>query len=926
MGTGHDDTRTGHSGGSTGALVLPLAALDRGAIAICGGKAANLGELTAAGFPVPEGFCVTTAAYALATRIPALDEVIAEIAGAPATDTALLATLAGRAREIILSAEVPGEVRAACVAEYAALGEGEGAGDEARAAGADVAVRSSATAEDLPDASFAGQQDTYLHLRGEKAVLDGVRRCWASLWTDRAVAYRARNGVDPRGVRLAVVVQRMVPAAVAGVLFTADPITGRRRRAVIDASPGLGEAVVSGAVNPDHFEVETETLEIAARRLGDKRVAIEAAPGGGTRRVERAAASDEACLSDEEIRALALLGAKVEAHYRAPQDIEWALDASRGLRLLQARPITTLYPLPEGAPGTNAEVRLYLSFNVAQGVLRPLTPMGIQLLRLVGAGIADRLGFPVDEPERGPALLQEAASRLLIDLTVPARNDLGRLAIRFAFKRMEARSEALLDALFADPRLSVIPSSKLRLAGGVARALARTRLPVNLARYLARPSRAPARVQALTDAALAIADVPASASPEERLSAVARLFSEGLPRALPGIMPSFAGGLLCWLLAKRLLAGSATAEELETAFRALPHNPTTEMDLALWALAARAREDEASLTALRGAPPRELAERYRRGALPEALQRGLAELLDVYGARGVAEIDAGVPRWRDDPTHLLGALANYTAHDPEALAPDAQFEKARREAEQMVTELGRRARDRGVVRGAVVGFALSRMRALAGLREAPKFHIVRMFGRARELLLDVGRTLVESRRLDDANDVFLLDLAEVRAALRGKDLRALAAERREEHAREMGRKHLPRLLLSDGTDPEAAQRSGAGGAGDVGSRLTGAPASAGRVTARARVILDPTGAQLLHGEILVAPSTDPGWTPLFLTAGGLVMEMGGAMSHGAVVAREYGIPAVVGVPNATERIQTGQTITVDGAAGTIDVETAAGAR
>lgn len=891
------------------ALVAPLGALDRGAIAVCGGKAANLGELIAAGFPVPEGFCVTTAAYALAAAAAALDEILDAIAATPATETARLEALAARAREAILAAPIPDEVRDRCAAEYRTLGEG-----------ADVAVRSSATAEDLPDASFAGQQDTYLHLRGEEAVLDGVRRCWASLWTDRAVAYRARSGIDPRGVRLAVVVQRMVPATVAGVLFTADPITGRRRRAVIDASPGLGEAVVSGAVNPDHFEVDAEARVIVARRLGDKRVAIEAAPEGGTRRVERAAASDEACLSDEEILAVARLGVKVEAHYRAPMDIEWALDGERALRLLQARPITTLFPLPEGAPTSGEDVRLYLSFNVAQGVLRPLTPMGIQVIRMVGAGVSARVGFPLEEPERGPALVHEAAGRILLDLTAPARNDLGRALMRFAFRRMEARSEALLDALFADPRLSVVRSSRLRLAGRIARGMALTRAPLLLARSLARPEEVPARVQALADAALAVADVPAGASPEERIDAVRCLFLSGVPRALPAIMASFAGGLLCWMLAKRLLDGAATPEELETAFRALPHNPTTEMDLALWALAARAREDEASLAALRGTARPELAARYLRGELPEVLQGGLAELLDRYGARGVAEIDTGVPRWREDPTHLLGALANYVEHDRSAPAPDEQFERARREAEAMAAELGRRARGRGPARGAVVGFALARMRALAGLREAPKLHMVRAFARARELLLDVGRALAEAGRLAAPDDVFFLDLAEARAALRGKDLRALAAERREAYAREMGRKRLPRLLLSDGTDPEALAAGGGGEAAGGGGRLSGAPASAGRVTARARVVLDPIGAKLEHGEILVASSTDPGWTPLFLTAGGLVMEMGGAMSHGAVVAREYGIPAVVGVAGATDRIQTGQTITVDGGAGTIDVE------
>jgi pyruvate,water dikinase len=245
-------------------------------------------------------------------------------------------------------------------------------------ADAPVAVRSSATAEDLPFASFAGQQDTYLNIVGQTAVMDAVRRCWASLWTDRAVAYRATNGIDHRTVRLAVVIQRMVAASVAGVLFTANSVTGRRKEAVIDASPGLGEAVVSGAVNPDHFVVDTATGRILERRIGDKRLAIRSKPGGGTEHVAQATGATEACLADDQIRALAALGDRVETHYGSPQDTEWALDGNGVFWLTQARPITTLFPLPESAPPPGQDLHVYFCFSVAQGLYRPITPMGLQ--------------------------------------------------------------------------------------------------------------------------------------------------------------------------------------------------------------------------------------------------------------------------------------------------------------------------------------------------------------------------------------------------------------------------------------------------------------------------------------------------------------------------------------------------------------------
>src|SRR5215210_1441521 len=357
-------------------LVLPFGDVDRTALPVAGGKAANLGELIRAGLPVPPGFCVTTAAYELVAGDAGLRWILDDLAGTPPEDAARLAELAAAARVALLAAPVPQEITEAIGEAYRGLGDG----DEP------VAVRSSATAEDLPTASFAGQQDTYLNVVGTEALVEAVRSCWASLWTDRAVSYRASNGIDHAGVRLAVAVQRMVEAEVAGVLFTANPLTGRRRQAVIDASPGLGEAVVSGAVNPDHFVVDTATGEIVERSLGDKRVAIHAATGGGTRRVELEGDGDKASLEDDQIRALAKLGARVEAHYGEPQDTEWAIDTDGKLWLLQARPITTLFPLPADAPTRDDDLRVYFSFSVAQGVYRPLTPMGLQTFHLVFSG------------------------------------------------------------------------------------------------------------------------------------------------------------------------------------------------------------------------------------------------------------------------------------------------------------------------------------------------------------------------------------------------------------------------------------------------------------------------------------------------------------------------------------------------------------
>jgi pyruvate,water dikinase len=702
----------------------------------------------------------------------------------------------------------------------------------------------------------------------------------------------------------------MVDATVAGVLFTANPVTGKRRQAVIDASPGLGEAVVSGAVNPDHFVINTPTGEIVERRLGDKRVIIRASAGGGTQRIEQAEGSNEACLSDEQLRALAQLGARVEAHYGAPQDTEWAIDADGQIWLTQARPITTLFPLPDTAPQTDDVLHVYFSGNVFQGVYRPFTPMGISAFRLFGSSFSKLLGYPTRDPLQGPAALAVAASRLFIDVTPLLRHPLGRTFIINVMARFgEARSAAPLEQAITDPRLSLASSSRRPPLRLMFQLLIKKRFLLYIIQALVRPSTARKRLEHWEANFRATEKIPASA--EACLDAYEDLLLNSTGSLFPNLGPILIGGFGCYSLANRLLKDLATPDELQVVLRGLPYNPTTEMDLA-----QQVRADAVAAQHVRETPPEQLTREYRAGSLPPTLQQGLANFLRTYGHRAVAEIDLGLPRWSEDPTHLLGALANYLELTDPTFAPDVQFQRSAREAEAMVAELIRRARQKSRRLGLLVKFCLKRTRALVGLREKPKYCIVLVLARARQLLWPVGEALAQAGRLEAAEDIFFLTPQEARAALNGADMRQTVRERHAHYEQELKRRHIPRVLLSDGTEP-AAQTQPTTTTGEV---LQGTPASPGSVTALARVILDPTGAKLAPGEILVAPSTDPGWTPLFLTASGLVMEMGGSISHGAVVAREYGIPAVVGVPEATERITTGQRITVDGSAGMVSIE------
>ena len=884
-------------------FVLDFAAIDANALTLVGGKAANLGVLTRAGLPVPAGVCVTTEAYRQVAASAGLDDVLDAFNRTSPTDASRLRELAGRARAAMLAAAVPDQIAQAVLSGYSSLG-----------ANVPVAVRSSATAEDLPFASFAGQQDTYLNVVGAEAVLDAVRRCWASLWTDRAVAYRATNGIDPRTVRLAVVIQRMVDAAIAGVLFTANSVTGRRRQAVIDASPGLGEAVVSGAVNPDHFVVDTDSGEILERHLGDKRVAVRARSGGGTEQVERPADANAASITDDQIRALTALGDRVEALYGAPQDTEWAIDADSALWLTQARPITTLFPLPLNAPPPGGGLRVYMCFSLAQGLTRPITPMGLAAFRVLASSASGVLGFPVADPLAGPSRYAEAGQRVFADVTGVLRNRIGRVLMPRALDIMEARSAIVLRQLSGDARLSPTRGSLLSAVRRVLSIATRFKVPATALRALFRPDATHRQAERVgTELAVRLL-VPETATAAERLDFVARILLHDCVPLVPRIMPGPALGIAMFALAGRLLGDDARDDELQAVLRGLPHNVTTEMDLALWALAGRIRAGRDAADLVRDGSVDELAKRFHAGDLPRVAQRGLADFLGRYGHRAVAEIDIGLPRWSEDPRHILGVLANYLRLEDLTLAPDAQFARRRTEADAMIETLAARAGRRSRLRARIVRFALRRAHALLGLRELPKYYLIVAFAAVRRQLAMVGAELAASGRLERRDDVFFVDLLEARAGLGGRDLRPLVARRREAYDQELRRRHIPRVMLSDGTEPEARNI-----AGPADGSLAGTPASAGTVTGTARVIIDPVGAHLEPGEILVAPSTDPGWTPLFLTAGGLVMEMGGANSHGAVVAREYGIPAVVGVPNATTGITSGQRITVDGSAGTVTI-------
>lgn len=830
LGAGHGFSKSlSERDGSGTSLVVDLSQLASASLATVGGKALNLGRLAAADFPVPLGFCLTTAGYRKAAPTE-MDVIAARLDGVRGRQEEDRNGLSWRGREIMAAVPVPPDVEAAIRYAYTAMGSGP------------VAVRSSATAEDLPFASFAGQQDSFMDVVGAGAVVEAVRRCWASLWTDRAVAYRTTNGISHREVGLAVVVQQMVEADTAGVLFTANPVTGTRTETVIDASPGAGQAVVSGAVNPDHFVVETASGRILQQAQGR-------APS----------------LSDSQLRELTSLGDAAQRLFGAPQDVEWVIDGGGKAWLTQSRPITTLYPLPDDDPldgptethgGPDGNIRVYLCGTLLQGLTRPITPMGLSVLSLMRGN-------------KGPWKYVNPGLRMYVELTALIRNKSGRKALMKMLPLADGRSAAVLPALLEDPRFSVVrpPRKKSGSKGTTAAAARRSKgaegtqslglfvgLIPAMVRALLWPDRELWRARRYQDRLAAQLVLPLPATAAKRLQHTQDILATTVNGLIQATLPAPSVGYLTLAAARRLLRGLAKPRELEAVLRGLPHNVTTIMDLELWHLAVSLGTDPEARRRFRELKPGELAAQYGAGTLPPIAQSGLQEFLSKYGHRAVAEIDLGIPRWCEEPDHILGMISNYLREEGPEQAPDLQFVRAADHAEARIKELVERAGMKSRLRGRLVALCLRRTRHLAGLRELPKFYIVMVLAEMHRQLTDVGAELVKNGTIDAAGDVFFLDFDELRVGLRGADLRGIVAARRRLYDVELRRRRVPRLLLSDGTDVEAAAIPQPIDA----DHLTGTPASAGTATGKARVIMNPVGAHLEPGEILVVPSTDPG--------------------------------------------------------------------
>ncbi len=494
-----------------------------------GGKGANLARLSRAGFNVPPGFIISTEAYRSFVRENQLDKIIkTSISGITSDDPAQLENASTQIRSAFSAGQVPSETKSATLTAYAGLN------------GAPVAVRSSATAEDLPDLSFAGQQDTFLNITSEDDLFRAVVGCWSSLWTARAIGYRSRNAIDHGVTALAVVVQQMVQSEVSGVLFTANPLTGQLRESVIDATFGLGEALVSGQVEPDHYVVNALSGAIISKSLGEKSLATRSLDGGGVETVAEQA-GERQTLSEREIQRLVELGRQVQSEYDSPQDIEWAI-TDDAVYLLQSRPITSLFPVPELSFDP---LQVWVSFGSIQGLVGPMTPLGRDVVRHIAAGAGGMFGLDLHPDE--VKIFEEAGERIWVRFSDAIRNPIAGRILMPALNYVEPSARQIIQTFLDEPNMRV---GKGKIRPRTLVRVARFGLPVaaRLAYNLLRPEKARAAFDARTETVLADARIAPGTDRFERLAnivsfirqRIAPFFTLLLPEFVPMFGPSMA--------------------------------------------------------------------------------------------------------------------------------------------------------------------------------------------------------------------------------------------------------------------------------------------------------------------------------------------------------------------------------------------------
>lgn len=872
-------------------FVLAFQEIDKTKLMVVGGKGANLGELSRIeGIRVPEGFCISTEAFKrIIGETPAVNELLDRLSHLMVEDRDKIVELSGELRRIIEGITIPEDINEEITLFLSRLGENNA-----------YAVRSSATAEDLPTASFAGQQDTYLNIMGKEAILKHISKCWASLFTERAVIYRLQNGFDHRKVCLSVVVQKMVFPQAAGILFTADPVTSNRKVLSIDAGFGLGEALVSGLVNADVYKVRDG--KVIDKKIPTKKLAIYAQEAGGTKKQElEPGQQNRQVLTDEQILQLERIGRRIEEHFGCPQDIEWCL-ADDIFYIVQSRPITTLYPIPEA---NDKENHVYLSVGHQQMMTDPMKPLGLSLHQLVAA-----------------APMFKAGGRLFVDVTSMLASPDSREAL--------LNTMGQHDPLIKDALMTIIERNFIKLSPNDKKeqGLGKSNEDMPYAGFQAQIENDPTIVSDLIKNSQASIEALKQNIQKPTGPDLFDFILEDLQELKKNIFDSQSMAVIMtginassWINEKMeaWLGEKSAAAALS---QSVSNNITSEMGLALLDVADAIRPYPEIIDYLQHAKDDSFFDELVKFDGGQETRAAISAFLSKYGMRCAGEIDITKPRWSEKPTILVPMiLSNIKNFEP--AAGKRKFEQGLQAALKKEQELLDRLKQLpdGEQKANEAKQVIGIIRNFAGYREYPKYGSVSRYFVYKQALLKEAEQLALANAIDEREDIYYLTFEELREAVSTHKLdHSLASVRdiinkRKQEYRLYEKLTPPRVITSDGEIVAGEYKRG----NIPAEAIVGLPVSSGVIEGRARVVLNMEDADLEDGDILVTCFTDPSWTPLFVSIKGLVTEVGGLNTHGAVIAREYGLPAVVGVENATKLIKDGQRIRVNGTEGYVEI-------
>jgi len=867
-------------------FVLGFQDIDKTKLMVVGGKGANLGELSRIdGIIVPEGFCITTEAYKrIISQTPEFNDLLEQLYLLKVEDRERICEISKKIRSVIEGTVIAKEIDEAVTHFITKLGDKNA-----------YAVRSSATAEDLPTASFAGQQDTYLNIIGKEAILKHISKCWASLFTDRAVIYRMQNGFDHKKVHLSVVIQKMVYPEAAGIMFTADPITSNRKLLSIDASFGLGEALVSGLVSADCYKVQEE--EIVDKKIATKKLAIYGLKEGGTETQQIAPDQQKTqTLTEQQILQLARIGRQIEAYFGCPQDIEWCL-VDDTFYIVQSRPITTLYPIPEA---NDQEKHVYVSVGHQQMMTDPMKPLGLSFFLLT---------------TRAP--MRKAGGRLFVDITHNLASPVSREILLDAMGQHDPLiKDALMTIIERGDFIKLLPDDKKEQSPG------KSNKVISTSGFRTQIENDPTIVSNLIKRSQASIE-------ELRHNIQTKSGSDLLDFILEDIQqlkkilfdPQSSGVILAAMdasswLNEKMMEWLGEKNVADTLSQSVPNNITSEMGLELLDVADVIRPYPEVIEYLQQVKDDNFLDELVKFNGGQEARDAISAFLNKYGMRCVGEIDITKTRWSEKPTTLVPMiLSNIKNFEPNA--SNRKFEQGRQEALKKEQELLDRLKQLpdGEQKAKETKRMIDLIRNFIGYREYPKYGIVYRYFVYKQALLKEAEQLVQANVIHEKEDIYYLTFEELREVVRTNKLDYQIISKRKDEYKFYEKLTPPRVITSDGEIIAGEYKR----ENLPAEAIVGLPVSSGVIEGRARVILNMEDADLEDGDILVTSFTDPSWTPLFVSIKGLVTEVGGLMTHGAVIAREYGLPAVVNVGNATKLIKDGQRIRVNGTKGYVEI-------